>query len=97
MAQQLTQQEQQQLDELSRSFTAGGAADALAVDVCGIWKRIKPYWWIIVKAVGLIPKVGPAIAAILQALGAGLDESSSSCCRSCCADRRPSGWRDTTP
>jgi len=71
MAQQLTEQETQQLDELSRSLSTG--TEAAAVDVCGIWRKIRPYWSIIVKAVGFIPRVGPAIAAILQTLGAGLD------------------------
>jgi hypothetical protein len=70
MAQQLTAQESQQLDELSRSLSADTEA---AVDICGIWKKVKPYWSIIIKAVAFIPRVGPAIAAILQALGAGLD------------------------
>jgi hypothetical protein len=74
MSEQLSKHEQEQIEELHKQLVGGTAAAAAAgVDVCGIWHTIKPFWSIIIKAVGLIPRVGSIIAAALSALAAGLD------------------------
>ncbi len=46
---------------------------ALAVDVCALWKKVKPFWAWIIKIVKLIPAIGGTIASALELLGTGLD------------------------
>lgn len=72
MAEKLTDQETQQLQALANELSATKLGVA-GVDICGTWKKIKPFWSIIVKAVGLIPGVGGTVATILTALGQALD------------------------
>jgi len=74
MSETLSQHEQTQIEELHAQLVGGaGGAAAASVDVCSVWKTIKPFWGIIIKAVSLIPSVGTIIAAALSALAAGLD------------------------
>jgi hypothetical protein len=74
MSEHLSEHEQKQIEELHHELVGGAAgAAAASVDVCGIWKTIKPKWGIIIKVVSLIPRVGTIIAAALSALAAGLD------------------------
>ena len=49
------------------------APRAQALDVCGTWKILKPYWPWIIRACRLIPKIGAAIARALELLGNTLD------------------------
>jgi hypothetical protein len=69
MAQTLTDQEVQQIRELHQQLTAVKALP----DLCAIWRRIKPFWPIILKAIGLIPVVGSVVSDILDTLGKALD------------------------
>jgi hypothetical protein len=64
----------QQITELHRALLEPPSAKAAAtVDLCGVWRLIKPYWPIIVRAAKLIPKIGTLVSEILDKLGQGLD------------------------
>jgi hypothetical protein len=69
MANPLTELDVQQLRALHQELTAAKALP----DPCAIWKRVKPFWPIILKAIRLIPVVGSIVADILDALGQALD------------------------
>jgi hypothetical protein len=62
----ITADEQRQLVDVADQLKQRNVA---AVDICAIWKIVKPVWPIIVKAAGNIPRVGAIVAAILQWLG----------------------------
>jgi len=71
---QVSDRDVQQIEELHRKLQEQPTAKAeAAVDICGLWRLIKPFWSIILTLVRLIPRVGDKIADILQKLGQGLD------------------------
>ena len=76
MTEQWAAQDDPQFNELHEklmSMTQAGAAKAeAAINVCGTWAIIKPYWPKIVAAVASLP-YGNIIAVALMAIGAGLD------------------------
>jgi hypothetical protein len=71
---QMSDREVQEIRELHRELTERRKTAALtAVDICEIWRKIKPRWPIILKWVRRIPVAGDLIADILELLGEGLD------------------------
>jgi hypothetical protein len=70
----VSEHDAQQIAELHRKLLEQPRAEAaMAVDICGIWRLIKPYWPIIVRAAKLIPRIGNLVSEILDNLGQGLD------------------------
>ena len=69
MAQTLSDHDVQQIKDLHQQLTAVKALP----DPCAVWKRLKPFWPIILKAIGLIPVVGSLVSDILDTLGKALD------------------------
>jgi hypothetical protein len=73
-AEHVSEHDVQKITELHRALLAQPTTKALAaVDICGVWRTIKPYWPIIVRAAKLIPRIGTLISEILDKLGQGLD------------------------
>lgn len=71
---QVTERDAQQIDELYNKLSEHAGLKARErVDICDIWRLIKPYWPTILRLVRLIPRVGDRIARILEMLGQGLD------------------------
>ena len=71
---QVTDHDAKQIDELHRKLSEHPQLKALGpIDICEVWRLIKPYWPLILKLVRHIPKVGDKIADILEKLGQWLD------------------------
>lgn len=67
MAENLTDQEGKQLEDLANELSA--IKVGAEIDPCGIWAKVKPFWPIILKAARLVP----GLVGILTALGIALD------------------------
>jgi hypothetical protein len=68
----VTKEEQDQLHAAYAALFVAPAAGEKPC--CNIWKKVKPYWGIIVTVIGKIPGVGAKIADILKKLGEALDK-----------------------
>jgi hypothetical protein len=55
------------------AFEQESAAAVPAIDVCGVYKKVRPILQGILPFIGLIPTIGKPAAAAIQALMAGLD------------------------
>ncbi|MFL6245764.1 MAG: hypothetical protein ACJ74H_07045 [Thermoanaerobaculia bacterium] len=69
----LSSQEQQQLDQLAAEMSAAQPEAMSLADICELWKKYGKYWPIIVKWVRRIPKYGEPIARLLEMIGRALD------------------------
>ena len=70
----------EQIDVSSEDVRQGAALEQalasakVAVDICGYWRIVKPFWPWVIELVKKIPRVGPIIARLLEGLGKLLDE-----------------------
>ncbi|HVF58198.1 MAG TPA: hypothetical protein VNJ70_00040 [Thermoanaerobaculia bacterium] len=68
---QVTKQEEQQVDQVERELSARRLEGK--VDICEVWRKVKPIWPIIIRFVRRIPVIGEKLARILEYLGQALD------------------------